>query len=492
MGDSMKRQIIYKTSFKLYLKALFIFIVFILVCSFTFFFYIKEDIANESIDKVVTNTEKQTESLKEYINIQYRYLEGIGNHISNQDLFCEDNIKLIKSIKEYTKLENIGIINRDGESHYDNGAVKNVAQRAYFQEALKGNRVLSNPLESAIAGETRVILAVPIYNQQKEVIGVLGGSYDIGNLDKIVFRGIYDGKGSAFIVSKEGQLITYDNAIKNKKFLQAESVFSYFTEYDVLSADKLQNLREKFIKQKKGYMTLNYNGKKSYMVYYPLKINDWIMCYNIDVDIASESYTFIINAEYLLFTLFVLGLLVLLYTVYNINEKNQKNLLEYASIDALTEIKNKETLKREITDYLAKDKSQHPGALFMIDVDNFKMVNDLNGHVIGDEVLKAFGSILNESFTAGDIVGRAGGDEFIVFVKEIEDKVQAQQKAEEICQKIREIYIEDFKGSISCSIGIAFYPEHGTTFKGLYNLADQALCQTKDRGRNGYTCYREE
>lgn len=128
----------------------------------------------------------------------------------------------------------------------------------------------------------------------------------------------------------------------------------------------------------------------------------------------------------------------------------------------------------------------------MIDVDNFKMVNDLNGHVIGDEVLKAFGSILNESFTAGDIVGRAGGDEFIVFVKEIEDKAQAQQKAEEVCQKIREIYIEDFKGSISCSIGIAFYPEHETTFKGLYNLADQALYQTKNRGRNGYTCYREE
>ena len=54
----------------------------------------------------------------------------------------------------------------------------------------------------------------------------------------------------------------------------------------------------------------------------------------------------------------------------------------------------------------------------MIDVDNFKMVNDLNGHVIGDEVLKAFGTLLKESFAVDDIVGRAGGDEFIVFVKE--------------------------------------------------------------------------
>lgn len=237
---------------------------------------------------------------------------------------------------------------------------------------------------------------------------------------------------------------------------------------------------------------MNYQNKKSYMAYYPLKINDWIMCYSIDADVAQESYTVIISLGYLLFTLFVLGLLVLLYTIFNINKKHQKNLLEYVRKDALTGIKNKETLKTEITNYLAKDKSQHTGALFMIDVDNFKMVNDLNGHVIGDEVLKAFGTLLKESFAIDDIVGRAGGDEFIVFVKEIEDEIQAQKKANEVCQKIREIYIEDFKGSISCSIGIAFYPKHGITFKTLYNLADQALYQTKNRGRNGYTCYIEK
>ena len=125
----------------------------------------------------------------------------------------------------------------------------------------------------------------------------------------------------------------------------------------------------------------------------------------------------------------------------------------------------------------------------MIHVDNFKTVNHLNGHVIGDEVLKNFGPILKESFTIEDIVGRAGGDEFIVFVKDIQEHGNAINKAQEICQKIRNIEIDNFKGTISCSIGIAFYPEHGTTFKDLYNLADQALYQTKNQGRNGYTCY---
>ena len=104
---------------------------------------------------------------------------------------------------------------------------------------------------------------VPICSQQKrEIVGVIGGSYDIGDLNKIVFRGIYDGKGSAFLVSKEGQLITYDNAVKNKDFLAPESIFSYFAEYNVLSPDDLlQSLKQNGIKQENGYMTLNYNNK---------------------------------------------------------------------------------------------------------------------------------------------------------------------------------------------------------------------------------------
>ena len=59
---------------------------------------------------------------------------------------------------------------------------------------------------------------MPIYNQQKEIVGVLGGSYDLGNLKKIIFKDIYDGKGSALIASKDGRLITFDKVIKNKKF----------------------------------------------------------------------------------------------------------------------------------------------------------------------------------------------------------------------------------------------------------------------------------
>lgn len=486
----MKRQIVYRTSFKSYLKVMIVFVAFILVCSFSFFFYVQNDIKEKSVDKVVTSTEKQTESFKSYINVQYRYLEGIGNYMSSQDLFCDNNLKLLKSVKEYTKLENIAIIDLNGESHYDNGATKNVAHRQYFQEAIKGNRVLSDPLSSSVSSKTRVILAVPIYDQQKQIVGVLGGSYDIGDLNKIIFKEVYDGQGTACIISKDGELISYE-AINSKKFINSSNVYDYFKQYQVLSSKQLSRFKNNFTSQKGGYVVIEGNNKKSYMAYYPLKINDWMMCYSVDVNKAKEPYTFIIQAEYQLLAIVIVAVLVLLFTIFKLNNKHQKKLIHIAKMDALTGIKNKETLKSEISTYLMSNKEKTKGALFMIDVDNFKTVNDLNGHVVGDEVLKHFGTILKNSFDEHDIVGRAGGDEFIVFMKNIEDDSVVKLKAEELCNNIRSIKIPKFKGNISCSIGISLYPLHGYDFKTLYSLADQALYQTKDHGKNGYTCYQE-
>lgn len=187
----------------------------------------------------------------------------------------------------------------------------------------------------------------------------------------------------------------------------------------------------------------------------------------------------------------ILAVTILLFTIFELNNKHQKKLINLAKMDALTGIKNKETLRREISTYLVSNKGKQNGALFMIDVDNFKMVNDLNGHVVGDELLKHFGRILKNSFGKYDIVGRAGGDEFIVFMKNVDDDTIVEWKAQELCNNIRSIRIPKFKGNISCSIGIALYPCHGQDFKTLYSLADQALYQTKDHGKNGYTCYQE-
>ncbi len=125
-------------------------------------------------------------------------------------------------------------------------------------------------------------------------------------------------------------------------------------------------------------------------------------------------------------------------------------------------------------------------------MDNFKKVNDLCGHKNGDTILANFGLLLHSIFRKNDILGRIGGDEFLVCMSNTQADV-VQKRAQEIIDGCHKIYsFLDIDFNVTASIGIAFFPEHGTNLEQLYVHADSALYQSKKNGRNQYTVYDEK
>lgn len=123
-------------------------------------------------------------------------------------------------------------------------------------------------------------------------------------------------------------------------------------------------------------------------------------------------------------------------------------------------------------------------------MDDFKSVNDNYGHAVGDKVLKNLSDLFKNHFRQTDIVGRIGGDEFIIL---IEDEHIAESRIQSFTKKVNELKIEelqDFK--LSISVGMAFAPSNGTTFMELYRHADHALYQTKRTGKNNYKIYKND
>ncbi len=169
-----------------------------------------------------------------------------------------------------------------------------------------------------------------------------------------------------------------------------------------------------------------------------------------------------------------------------------KALLQRAETDPLTKLYNKEESRLRIEDCLKNANAQDFFALFMIDIDNFKGVNDNLGHQFGDAVLVDIASKIKNLFRELDIVGRTGGDEFVVFMRKIKHIDTIRERAEQLCEAFRQTYSgenNDYK--ISGSIGIALYPENGETFSELYHNADLALYESKHKGKDGYTLYQE-
>lgn len=177
-------------------------------------------------------------------------------------------------------------------------------------------------------------------------------------------------------------------------------------------------------------------------------------------------------------------------------EKKQQLALQYkAETDLLTKLYNKATTEKLIEDYLLLGKvNSNAGALFIIDIDNFKTINDHLGHLYGDAVLSELSETLKSFFREDDIVGRIGGDEFLVFAKGIESRSTAIVKASAICDAFLRTYTNERNECflVSGSVGISLFPEDGATFEELFKGADTALYATKAKGKNSYSFYQKE
>lgn len=156
--------------------------------------------------------------------------------------------------------------------------------------------------------------------------------------------------------------------------------------------------------------------------------------------------------------------------------------------DSLSGLYNKAATQELIRRLLA----EHPErmyAFFILDIDDFKLVNDTFGHAMGDQVIADFAGKIKRQFRESDIVGRIGGDEFVVFVP-IPSKEWLEKKVEALSQSLRYEFLQgDKSSSITSSIGVAISPEDGENFETLYQNADGALYQAKEGGKNRYTFY---
>lgn len=173
------------------------------------------------------------------------------------------------------------------------------------------------------------------------------------------------------------------------------------------------------------------------------------------------------------------------------DEKRASQALEEkASRDELTGLYNRNTARSEIDHYLETRSSEEMAAMMIIDVDDFKLINDRYGHMFGDAVLQEISSVLTRLLRKEDIISRIGGDEFLIFMKNIRNAEILKSRAE----KIRDSFQSMFRESktpcdFSSSIGIACCPQDGTDFENLFRRSDMALYDAKSKGKNGYSMF---
>ncbi len=177
--------------------------------------------------------------------------------------------------------------------------------------------------------------------------------------------------------------------------------------------------------------------------------------------------------------------------ISNIDEekRQRQQLIEQAQHDPLTRVLNKRIVQSLVEEGLNHGRFQQ-GALLLLDLDGFKQINDTWGHLYGDVLLADVADVLRQIMPEGGLLGRIGGDEFLIFVPDL-FRDGAARLAETIQSALKE-RINDAERCVSLSIGGAFYPQDGQDFVTLYRLADQALYAVKKNGKCGYQAYQAQ
>lgn len=162
-----------------------------------------------------------------------------------------------------------------------------------------------------------------------------------------------------------------------------------------------------------------------------------------------------------------------------------------ASTDMMTGLLNKSAVQKEIGEMIEKSS----GVLLMMDLDSFKLVNDIYGHGMGDKILIRFSELIKNIIRETDLAGRMGGDEFVAYLQHVDDEKILQNKTEylnkEILKSAKEFMGENFEVPLGVSVGAVFSPDEGKDFSELYKKADSALYKVKQRGKHGLAIFGE-
>lgn len=166
-------------------------------------------------------------------------------------------------------------------------------------------------------------------------------------------------------------------------------------------------------------------------------------------------------------------------------KREEQRILEAAKMDTMTKLLNRQATMDGIAKVL-RDESKGKHVLFMLDIDNFKSLNDTYGHPEGDGFLIELSAQIRKIFRETDVVGRIGGDEFFALMRNVADDKIILRKAEELLANIQDVCKDYQDIHLSGSIGISLYPQDGTTLDELYAKADEALYQAKRKGKNRF------
>lgn len=460
------------------------------------------------IDFFVTSSElAQTQVEKNFTIV----MEGYASVLNEQLVTVQKSGETVAEIMKYHSTKELGLAeeavgalysqtdaymvimsNLEGEGVNQEKEWISLAGTGYYEQIKTGEEKTLYLENDELSGKKAILSVVPIQaGDTEEKTGMLLLYYPIEEFESFIKEEKYEGKAFYCVANAAGDIL-----------VSADSFSTVFNGQNIWSAidnsRDAERLRAKVKNGNSGIASAEDGGVQYTMVYVPTEINDWYLVAGIQQEYVDRMQAQNWNNTKMMFIKLIVTILIFFAVIISLiivsrmrsNQKN-KDLENKADTDLLTDLNNKLATERKIKEYIAQNPDKQ-GLLFVLDIDNFKKINDTMGHAFGDEVLSSIGHGIRGEFRVSDILGRTGGDEFMIFLKNIPDDDQIKQEADRVARFFKDFKAGEYvKYSATASIGAAVFPRDAKDFESLYKAADSALYKAKQRGKNQLAFYKD-
>ena len=404
------------------------------------------------------------------------------------DLSSAETITFLKEMAGSFGLERLSIHFPDGKTYTTDGHEPIITQGNLLESVKSGQAFVAN---LNIDGVPAVHIGVPISKDDAPVAS-LGYSMTRERLNGLLNTLLSKEGKYSYIIGEYGEYVAFDG---DPRFTGEVTFFNMLDEYTYGRAYSKELIVDDFANAREGHTEYSYAALERFErhgYYAPVGINNWmIMSVMSKNDIDADTNRFVRSAVTLAARILLIFLAVAFFVFLDLittRLREEKRLRRKADTDGLTGFYNKTAAEAFINEAILSSSSETTHALFCIDIDNFKGINDGFGHLYGDKVLQEIAETMRKLFRTSDIIGRFGGDEFVIFVHDVPNIEFVKERAAELNRRLEKTYREgDAECTVSASIGIAVFPADGADYETLYKKADEASYAAKNSGKNSYS-----
>lgn len=458
------------------------------VVSFAWYSHILKDELRELVRNTLREVSNQNVLvMQKEIEGDLAALDEIAERISEMGETDEEEIlNVLRRIEERYSFKRFGFCRTDGILHTTVDEMADVSEREYFKASMQGESCISDPLIDLMDGEEIIVFSAPI-KSDGEVIGVLCAPYRMDSLKEILEVSSFEGEGYTYVVERDGDKIV--DSTHPTSFQNMTNIFKSMTEADERNSQAVEELRLLLNDGETGYVIF-YNKVGKYMYATPLDIKDWFLIDVVPVDFMENTSNYIIHRTYLMCGILAVVCAVIAFLIMNEERRKKQRIQNLLYVDELTGGNTLARFKMEVESRIRQhDKNI---AIIKMDLDDFKLVNELFGYDEGDKVLCFVSRTLREGCRDGEFVGRSNADQFYMLLL-YEEEREVRQRILKIAENIQRLRLsETLEYLLHPVFGVYYVETWDDNIEDMLDCASLAHNMAKQAKNGVYKIYTNE